>query len=220
MSLLITIGELLRAAADWLVFNADSIRLFVMLLGLGLVVIGPLLDKLNVSPFGRFYQAARRPADQWFADIRNSQFYYPLKRAFFKANLPDAVWFILALAFLLVFVFFPSWVSYVASLLSYSGLTLIQFGEGRLLRGAWSLLGTVLVALLYYLMALMTILVFNSWFGFFKHYAYLAGRRINPLLYRFDPSGRYAMIVFLLAFLVLQFAAGFVASIFFRSAAF
>ena len=213
MSILTTLGELLRNLADWLTVSADFILYIGLAIGLALLLLRFLTDALKLNPFGRFYQAARRPTDQWFFGMRNSQFYYPLKQAFGF----DPVWLMLVLAFVLLFVLMKSMVSYVTTMLNFIALTLIQFGIGNLMQGAQALLGTLLIAFIYFLMALMTILVIYSWFGFFSRAAYWAGQRIYPLLNSVDPSGRYAPIIFILAFILLQYVAGAVAAVFFRT---
>jgi hypothetical protein len=73
----------------------------------------------------------------------------------------------------------------------------------------------VLLGIIYFVMALMTILVIHSWFGLFDRAGYWAGRRIYPILLSFDPTGRIGPLIFLLAFLLLGLVAGAVQAAFF-----
>ncbi len=197
--------------AAWLTAVTDLLIQIALAIVLVLLLIRFLVDKFNLNPFGRLAYYARRPTNKWFYEIKQSQFYQPLRQAFGF----DPLWLLLLVAFVLFFYLLRSLVQDVAILLSCTGLTLNYFGEGALLQGVRAVIGTVLLAALYFLMALMTILVIYSWFGLFDRAADWAGRRIYPVLYSFDSSGRLGPLIFLLAFLILGFVASAVQNAFF-----
>ncbi|MBI1765170.1 MAG: hypothetical protein HYR56_27475 [Acidobacteria bacterium] len=211
MSPLITAGRSLLTLAAWLTATTDLLIQIALGLVLVLLLIRFLVDKFNLNPFGRIAYYARRPTNKWFYEIKNSQFYQPLRQAFGF----DPLWILLIVAFVLFFYLLRSLVQDVAILLSSIGYTLNYFGEGAMLQGVRAVIGTVLLAAIYFLMALMTILVIYSWFGLFDRAADWAGRRIYPVLYSFDSSGRLGPLIFLLAFLILGFVASAVQNAFF-----
>lgn len=211
MSPLITAGELLRSLAVWLQLIAGYATTIALVIIIFLLLIRFLVERFNVNPFGRLVYYARRPTDRWFYEIKGSQFYQPIKRALGF----EPVWVLLLLAFVLLFFLVRSLVDDVTLLLTCIGITLERFGAGDALGGVWALIGTVLLGLIYFLMALMTILVINSWFGLFDRAAYWAGRRIYPILRSFDSSGRLGPLVFLIMFFLLSLLAQAVARAFF-----
>jgi hypothetical protein len=176
-----------------------------------LVLIRFLVDRYNVNPFGRFVYYARRPTEKWFYEIKSSQFYRPIKQALGF----EPIWVMLLLAFVILFFLLRGLVDYTTTLLGGVSSTLKYFGIGDTLLGGRALIGTVLLAIIYFLMALMTILVIHSWFGLFERAGYWAGRRIYPILLSFDPTGRIGPLIFLLAFLLLGLVASAVQRAFF-----
>ncbi|MGH9846939.1 MAG: hypothetical protein ACREEM_50220 [Blastocatellia bacterium] len=190
---------------------AQSVANIALAIALLLLLVRFLVDRFNINPFGRFAYYARRPTNRWFYEIKGSQFYHPIRKAFGF----DPVWVLLLLAFVLLFFLLRSLVGDVVLLLNCIGSTLIAFGLGDSLAGGKALIGTILLGLIYFLMAMMTILVINSWFGLFDRAGFWAGRRIYPILNSFDPSGRLGPLVFLLVFFLLQLVAGAVLAAFF-----
>lgn len=211
MSPLITAGQFLRTLADWLERIAGYVTTIALVIIIVLLLIRFLVERFNLNPFGRLTYYARRPTDRWFYEIKGSQFYQPIKRALGF----EPVWVLLLLAFVLLFFLVRSLVNDVTLLLSCLGITLERFGAGDALAGLWASIGTVLLGLIYFLMALMTILVINSWFGLFDRAAYWAGQRIYPILRSFDSSGRLGPFVFLIMFFLLSLLAQAVVSAFF-----
>jgi hypothetical protein len=211
MSPLITVSELLDHLAKWLNYISQTAIYIGLAIALALLLVRFLVDKLDFNPFSRFAYYARRPTEKWFYEIKNSQLYRPIRQALGF----DPAYLLLLLAFVLLFYLLSSLVSFLIALLSYLALTLNAFGMGAMVTGGRYLLGTLLLALIYFLMTLMTILVINSWFGLFDRSAHWAGRRIYPLLQSLDPSGRLGPLLFLLLFILLSFVAGAVQSIFF-----
>ena len=215
MSPLLTISDALANLARWLQNISQTVIYIGLAIALTLLLIRFLIDKFDFNPFSRFTYYARRPTEKWFYEIKNSQFYRPIRQALGF----DPVYLLMLLAFAILFYLLNSLVSFVIALLSYLSVTLNAFGMGATLAGGRYLIGTLLLATIYFLMALMTILVIHSWFGLFDRPAYWAGRRIYPLLNSlinsFDPSGRLGPFLFILVFILLSFATGAVQSIFF-----
>lgn len=211
MSPLLTAGEFIRNLAFWLQYIAYYAINIALAVVIALLVIRFLIERFNLNPFGRLMYYVQRPTNRWFYEIKSSQFYHPIRQALGF----DPVWVLLLLAFVMFFFLLRGLISDVTDLLISISLTLSYFGAGNMLTGGKALLGTVLLALIYFFMALMTILVINSWFGLFDRAAYWAGRRIYPILRTFDSSGRLGPLVFLLMFFLLGMLANAVKSIFF-----
>jgi hypothetical protein len=211
MSPLLTVGDALASLAGWLKGISQIVIYVGLAVALTLLLLRFLIDKLDFKPFSRFTYYARRPTDRWFYEIKNSQLYRPIRQALGF----DPAYLLLLLAFVLLFYLLSTLVSLVVALLSHLSVTLNAFGIGEMVVGVRYLIGTLLLATIYFLMALMTILVIHSWFGLFDRAAYWAGRRIYPLLNSLDPSGRLGPLLFILFFILLSFVAGAVESIFF-----
>ena len=211
MGPLITAGELIRGFANLLLIVAYYVANIALAVAIALVLIRYLVDRYNINPFGRFVYYARRPTEKWFYGIRSSPIYRPIKQALGF----EPIWLMLLLGFVILFFLFRSLINDVTIILGSISATLIYFGRGEMLLGGRALFGTVLLGVIYFLMALMTILVINSWFGLFERAGYRAGRRIYPILNSFDPSGRLGPLIFLLAFLMLSLVAGAVQVAFF-----
>lgn len=211
MSLLLTISDFLKSLALGISAISKTAISIGLAIALTLLLLRFLTDKLNFNPFSRFAYYARRPTEKWFYEIKGSQFYRPIRQALGF----DPAYLLLLLAFVLLFYLLYSLVSFLVALLGALSITLNAFGMGAPIEGGRYLVGTLLLATIYFLMALMTILVIHSWFGLFDRPAHWAGRRIYPLLYSIDPSGRLGPLLFIILFLLLGFAADAVQSIFF-----
>jgi len=211
MDPLIAAGNAINLFADFLQITASYVANIALAVAIALVLIRFLVDRYNVNPFGRVVYYARRPTEKWFFEIKSSPIYRPIKQALGF----EPIWIMLLLGFVILFFLLRSLIGDVTLLLKYVGLTLIKFGGGDMISGARALLGTVLLGVIYFLMALMTILVIHSWFGLFDRAGYWAGRRIYPILLSFDPSGRLGPLIFILAFLLLNLVAGAVQIAFF-----
>lgn len=211
MSPLITISESLAHLAKWLNDISQTAIYIGLAIALTLLLLRFLMDRLDFSPFSRFAYYARRPTEKWFYEIKNSQLYRPIRQALGF----DPAYLLLLLAFVLLFYLLNNLVSFLIALIGYLSGTLKAFGMGETVAGGRFLLGTLLLATIYFLMALMTILVIHSWFGLFDRPAYWAGRRIYPLLNSLDSSGRLGPLLFILVFILLSFVASAVQSIFF-----
>ncbi|HEX2488877.1 MAG TPA: hypothetical protein VHR27_05715 [Blastocatellia bacterium] len=211
MSPLIAAGEAIRSFAALLQLTATYLANIALAVAIALVLIRFLVDRYNINPFGRIVYYARRPTEKWFYAIKNSQFYRPIKQALGF----EPIWLMLLLGFVILFFLLRSLISDVTLLLGCVSETLFHFGRGDTILGTRALIGTLLLGIIYFLMALMTILVIHSWFGLFERAGFWAGRRIYPILLSFDPSGRLGPLIFLLAFLLLSLVAGAVQLAFF-----
>jgi hypothetical protein len=211
MSPLIAAAEAIRSFAALLQITATYLANIALAVAVALVLIRFLVDRYNINPFGRIVYYARRPTEKWFYGIKNSQFYRPIKQALGF----EPIWIMLLLGFVILFFLLRSLISDVTILLGCVSETLFHFGRGDTILGSRALLGTVLLGIIYFLMALMTILVIHSWFGLFERAGFWAGRRIYPILLSFDPSGRFGPLIFILAFLLLSLVAGAVQLAFF-----
>lgn len=211
MSPLISAGEWIQAIAGSLLFISHYVANAALALAILLILVRFLIEHFEINPFGRFAYYVRRPTEKWFYEIKGSQFYRPIKQALGF----EPIWLLMLLAFVLFFFLLRGLIDDVVVLLNCVGITLKQFGLGNILSGVQALIGTLLLGVIYFLMALMTILVINSWFGLFDRAAYWAGRRIYPLLRSFDPSGRLGPMIFLLMFFLLSLIAGAVLRAFF-----
>ena len=127
----------------------------------------------------------------------------------------DPAWLLLLIGFALLFYLLRGLVLDVVILLQCLSITLSHFGNDKLWLGGRGIIGMVLLTFIYFLMALMTLLVIYSWFGLFGRAAEWAGRRIYPIIYSFDPTGRLGPLVFLLGFFLLGFVAAAVQAAFF-----
>lgn len=211
MSPLISAGAWIQWIASWLQLIAHYVANAALAVAILLLLARFLVERFEINPFGRFAYYARRPTEKWFYEIKGSQFYRPIKKALGF----EPIWLLLLLAFVLLFFLLRSLVDDATLLLNCIGITLSQFGMGNMASGVKALIGTVLLGVIYFLMALMTILIINSWFGLFDRAGYWAGRRIYPILRSFDPSGRLGPLVFMLMFFLLSLFASAVQRAFF-----
>ncbi len=206
-----TAGLAIRDFAELLQIAATYVANIALAVAIALVLIRFMVDRYNINPFGRIVYYARRPTEKWFYEIKNSQMYRPIKQALGF----EPVWIMLLLGFVILFFLMRSLITDVTILLSGVSSTLLHFGSGDSISGFKALMGTVLLGIIYFLMALMTILVIHSWFGLFERAGFWAGRRIYPILLTFDPSGRFGPLIFILAFLLLSLVASAVQVAFF-----
>jgi|SRR5262245_38820737 len=211
MSPLTTAGDFISVFAAWLQYVVTFAANIALAVAITLVLIRFLMERFNVNPFGRLAYYMRRPTDKWFYEIKGSQFYRPIKQALGF----EPIWVMLLLAFVILFFLLRGLVDYTTTLLAGLSKTLTYFGIGDSVLGSKALIGTGLLGIIYFVMALMTILVIHSWFGLFDRAGYWAGRRIYPILLSFDPTGRIGPLIFLLAFLLLGLVAGAVQAAFF-----
>lgn len=173
-----------------------------------------IIDAANLNPFGRLAYYIRKPTNEMIYRARSSQFYLPLKRAF--GFDPAIIMILVALAILWVIA--NSIFSYLFTIMQGLGLTIDAFGGGNPLLGARYLIGTILLAAIFFLLAMMTVIFVNWIFGFLNNAAYWAMGRIGPLLRIFEFGGIFAGWSFLILWIVLSwFAAPAVMWVFFQA---
>jgi len=176
-----------------------------------LVLLRFITDAFHLSPFGRFSYYARRPADRLLYNMRSSRFYFPLKRAL---GFDPAVLMLLIATAILCYVV-SIVIGYLVTVLGGLGNSLIAFGDGAIFAGMRFLIGTLLLAAIFYLLVLMTIVFVNWIFGLLGRASYLALERIGPLLRIFEFGGIFTGWSFLILWIALTFAAAAVQLIFF-----
>lgn len=208
-----TLGELLL---DFVI----KVREFVpFVIGLTLAVVVTLLilrliaDLLKLNPFGRIYQTLHKPTNGLIDQMRGSRFYHPLRRSF---GFDPAI--LMVLVALAIFWYVVNEViGKLLFVIQGFGSSLIFFGSGNFFRGASYLIGSLLLAALFFLMALMTIVFVNWIFGLFRKAAWWAMERLAPLLKLFEFGGIFAGWSFLILWIALSFATYAVILLFFTS---
>ena len=188
-----------------------------LVIGLTIAAVGTLLllryltDLLRLNPFGRLYQSLRRPTDEMISHMRGSRFYMPLRRSL---GFDPAVLMVLVSLAILWYVV-TGVLHNLFFLLQGLGQSLIAFGGGSVFIGAKYLIGTGILAVLFFLMALMTIVFVNWIFGLFRRLAYWSLSRLTPLLRVFEFGGAFAGWSFIILWIALSFATVAVQGVFF-----
>jgi len=200
---LITAGQLIGDLAQ--IISSASSYIFSVIIAL--VVLALLLrfivEALKLSPFGRFAYYATRPANDMLRNMRQSRFYFPLKRAF---GFDPAIIMLLIATAILCYVAYVI-IDYLTKVIWALSGALTAFGRGHLFNGARFLIGTLLLTAVFYLMVLMTLVFINWLFGLLSRPAYRALERIGPLLRLFEFGGVLAGWSFLLLWIALSIAA-------------
>lgn len=173
-----------------------------------------IIDAANLNPFSRLASYIRKPTNELVYRVRSSQFYLPLKRAF--GFDPSIIMILIALAILWVLV--NSVFGDLFTVMIVFGKSVDAFSFGSPFLGARYLIGTILLAVIFFLLALMTIVFINWIFGFLNNPAYWTLGRIGPLLRIFEFGGIFAGWSFLILWIVLRwFAAPAVYWVFFQA---
>src|SRR5262245_10304334 len=207
----ISLGDMLIKIADWI----SQIAGLLVNITVGAVVIFLALrwvnDALGSNPFGRLSYYLRKPTNDLIYYVRNSQFYFPLKQAL-RFD-PTYLMVLIAVAIVL----YVAWtiIGYLIIVLDGLGKSLNLLAEGSVARGVYSLIGVSLLAVIFFLMTLMTIVFVNWISGRFNRSAYWSMHRISPLLRIFEFRGIFAGFSFLILWFVLLFAASAVRVVFF-----
>jgi hypothetical protein len=177
---------------------------------IALLIIRFLTDLFKLSPFGRIYQSVRRPTDELYHRMRTSHFYYPLRRSF--GFDPTIIMILIALAISWYVVYIVS--NYLFRILTGLGDSLDLLGTGEIFGGARILIGSFLLAVIFFLMTLMTIVFVNWLFGLMRRAAFWSMERLTPLLKIFEFGGVLAGFSFIILWIALIFAAAAVEAIF------
>jgi hypothetical protein len=210
MDPLIIAGQYLIFAAQIIGGLAWFVYIGIVVAVVALLVSRYVIDALRLNPFNRLVHGVMRPADAMLGNMRQSRFYYPLRRAL---NFDPAVLMVLFATAIACYVV-SLVIHYLLMLMSGLGRSLTAFGAGNLFSGARYAVGTILLAVIFYLLSLM-LLVFAYWiFGLFRRASYRALERIGPLLRIFEFGGAFAGWSFLILGIALSFAASAVQLIF------
>lgn len=202
-NLLIDLARGISLTAKYLV--NITVGLLVILLALRWIA-----DALNTNPFSRLSYYLRKPTNDLIYYVRSSQFYFPLKQAL-KFD-PTVLLALIAVA--VVWYVALGIIGYFNTVLGGLGLSINYLAAGDP-RGVSTLIGTALLAVIFFLMTLMTIVFINWISGRFNRAAYWSLHRISPLLRIFEFGGVFAGFSFLILFLVLSLAANAVMAVFF-----
>jgi len=207
----ISLGDMLVILAEWISWIA---RLLINIT-VGAVVIFLALrwlnDAMGSNPFGRLSYYLRKPTNDLIYYVRSSQFYIPLKQALRI----DPTYLLVLIAVAIVWYVALSIIDYLNIVLRGLGGSLNLLAAGNVANGVKTLIGTSLLAVIFFLMTLMTIVFINWISGRFNRAAYWSMHRISPLLRIFEFGGALAGFSFLILWLVLSFAASAVRAVFF-----
>jgi hypothetical protein len=209
----ISLGDMLITLADWI----SRIAGLLIHITVGAVVIFLALrwlnDVLGTNPFGRLSYYLRKPTNDLVYYVRSSQFYFPFKQALRF----DPTYLLVLIAVAIVWYVALSVIGYLNTVLGRLGMSLKLLAAGDVARGVYTLIGTSLLAVIFFLMTLMTIVFINWISGRFNRAAYWSMHRISPLLKIFEFGGAFAGFSFLILWLVLSLAASAVGAVFFGS---
>jgi hypothetical protein len=209
----LSLGDMLIILADWI----SRIARLLINITVGAVVIFLALrwlnDVLGANPFGRLSYYLRKPTNDLVYYVRSSQFYLPLKQALKF----DPTYLLVLIAVAIVWYVALSVIGYLNTVLGGLGTSLKFLAAGDVARGVYTLIGTSLLAVIFFLMTLMTIVFINWISGRFNRAAYWSMHRISPLLRVFEFGGALAGFSFLILWLVLSLAASAVVAVFFGS---
>ena len=162
-----------------------------------------LADVMKLNPFGKFAYYSTQPANRMIGHMRNSPFYYPLRRAL---GFDPSVLMVFFATVLLCYVLFVI-VNYVSiSLLAIANLLVAVSDQNLFLAGRY-LVGTILIISVFFLLTLMTLIFINSIFGLLKGAARFAYQRLQPLLELFERRLPWPGLSFILLWLILTFVA-------------
>jgi hypothetical protein len=207
----ISLGDMLIILAGWI----SQIARLLINITVGAVVILLLLrwitDALGANPFGRLSYYLRKPTNDLVYYVRSSQFYFPLKQALRF----DPTFLMVLIAVAIVWYVALSIIGYFNTVLGGLGLGINFLAAGNVARGIYTLIGAWLLAVIFFLMTLMTIVFINWISGRFNRSAYWSMHRISPLLRIFEFGGVFAGFSFLILWLVLSLAASAVSVVFF-----
>src|SRR5262245_41132770 len=206
-----SLGDMLIILAGWI----SRIARLLINITVGAVVIFLALrwvnDALGSNPFGRLSYYLRKPTNDLVYYVRSSQFYFPLKQALRF----DPTYLLVLIAVAIVYYVALSVIGYFTTVLGGLGESLNSLAAGNVARGVKTLIGVSLLAVIFFLMTLMTIVFINWISGRFNRSAYWSMHRISPLLRVFEFRGVFAGFSFLILWLVLSFAASAVRAVFF-----
>src|SRR5262245_31307220 len=208
-----SLGDMLMILADWI----SRIARLLINITVGALVVFLLLrwlsDAFGANPFGRLSFYLRKPTNDLVYYVRNSQFYFPLKQALRI----DPTYLMVLIAVAIIWYVALSVIGYLNTVLNGLGFSLNHLAAGNVARGVFTLIGVSLLAAIFFLMTLMTVIFINWISGRFDRAAYWSMHRISPLLRIFEFGGVFAGFSFLILWIVLTLAANAVGAVFFTS---
>ncbi len=212
------IAMLIDDTGRLLIEGVDSLQRLVRL-GIGVtiaVILGLLLFRyipsiLKLNPFGRTSQAFHRPTNEMIYHMRRSRFYSPLRRTL--GFDPSVLMVLIALAIL--WYVLTGVLQNLFFIIQGIGLTLTEFGAGAIFSGVRYLIGSAILAVIFFLMGMMTIVFVNWLFGLLHNIAGWSLNRLAPLLNIFEFGGAFAGWSFMILWIALSFAATAVEAVFF-----
>lgn len=207
----ISLGEMLRILASWIGYGAGLLVKITVGVVILLLLLRWITDLLNTNPFGRLIYYLRKPTNELVYYIRSSQFFIPLKQALKF----DPTYLMALIAVAIVWYVALSIIGYLTTVLTGLGVSLDLLALGNVTRGVYSLIGVSLLAVIFFLMTLMTIVFINWISGKFNRAAYWSMSRLSPLLKIFEFGGALAGFSFVILWLVLSLAANAVMAVFF-----
>ena len=147
-----SLGSLVVKLARFI--NEAGVYIFgAIILAIVLVILLRVMaDALKLNPFGKFAYYTTRPANNLIGNMRQSRFYYPLKRAF---GFDPAILMILIATAILGYVVYTM-IGYVSVFLIGTGNTLLAVGLGQPLTAGSYLLGSLLIVAIFFLLSLLT----------------------------------------------------------------
>ena len=202
--MLITLANKISEAASYLIYITVGALVILLLLRW-------VSDALGTNPFGRLSYYVRKPTNDLVYYVRSSQFYIPLKQALRF----DPTYLLVLIALAIVWYVALSIIGYFNTVLRGLGGSLNLLAAGNVASGVYTLIGTSLLAVIFFLMTLMTIVFINWISGRFNRTAYWSMHRISPLLRIFEFGGALAGFSFLILWIVLSLAASAVTAVFF-----
>jgi hypothetical protein len=193
----------LGRVAEWIYYFARWAVNLAFVVFVALLLIRWLMDAMQVSPFGRVVYYLRRPTDGLIGYVRNTRFYYPLRQAL-KFN-PTILMALVAMLIMWFIVLTP--IGTLTSVVGDLAISLDAFVRARFFNGLLFLIGALLMAVICFLMALMTLIFINWLSGWFPHASFWALQRIGPMLRYIESKGNYAEWSCLFVWLALYLAA-------------
>ncbi len=193
----------LGTLAQWIEVGSFYLFGMVILAVAVILLMRVVADGFKLNPFGKVAYYMTKPANQLIGHMRNSPFYYPLKRAL---GFDPAILMVFFSTVILCYVLFTI-VGYLNVSLWAIANTLIRLGQGDVIGLLRYVIGTVLLMVVFFFMSLMTVIFINSIFGLLKKWVGLAYRRIGPLLQIFEQRLPYPGLGFLILWFVLTFVA-------------
>jgi hypothetical protein len=161
-------GEQILFAAQMLAALVWYISLGVAFIVMTLLLVRFVVEKLGLNPFSRVVYNLTRPAGVLLANMRNSRFYYPMRRALKF----DPAYLMVIMATAIVCYVLSILINYLLAVVSGAGRSLIALGDGQVFTGVRFIVGTLLLAVIFYLLGLMLLIFVNWIFGLFTRAAH------------------------------------------------